>query len=211
MRRPHSLAGINGISGCLSSAVQLLDWVTLKRAMTVLFARTNIEAWDVRATLDRHLACASDRGDLSVGRRRSIVDTATDTVVATVPVAFAPAGLAADRTGRSLFVTHPDRGEISVIDVAERRVIRALGIGGSPCGIALGQLPTQKVARFPEDLVVEPGGNKAYIANWFSGDVLVIDIGSGKELKRLKTGGGHARWPWSPAALQHAAVRETDG
>ncbi len=51
-------------------------------------------------------------------------------------------------------------------------------------------LTTQKVGRFPEGLVVEPQGRKAYVANWFSGDVSVLDVASGKELKRIKTGGG---------------------
>ena len=47
-----------------------------------------------------------------------------------------------------------------------------------------------KVGRFPEGIVVEPRGGKAYVANWFSGDVSVLDVASGRELKRLSTGGG---------------------
>jgi YVTN family beta-propeller protein len=30
----------------------------------------------------------------------------------------------------------------------------------------------------------------AYVANWFSGDVSVLDVVSGRELKRIPTGGG---------------------
>ena len=62
----------------------------------------------------------------------SVIDTSNDTVAATIPVAFAPAGIASDRAGKWLYVTHPERGEVSVIDAAQRRVVRALAIGGTP-------------------------------------------------------------------------------
>ena len=54
----------------------------------------------------------------------SVIDTATDTVVGSIPVAFAPAGIAADRDGKTVYLTHPERGEISVIDAGRREVVR---------------------------------------------------------------------------------------
>ena len=63
-------------------------------------------------------------------------------------------------------------------------------------------LANEKVGRFPEGIVVEPRGAKAYVANWFSGDVSVLDVISGRELKRIPTGGGSR-------ALAVAAPRPT--
>ena len=168
-----------------------------------MFAQRLIVTWLVLAigvispsAADGVFVFVSNQDDATV----SVVDTATDTVVATVPVAFAPAGLAADRTGRSRHAS--DRGEISVNDVAERRVVRALGIGGSPFGIALGQngslfvsdwrkntvtapdpdtgrrLREIAVGRGPAGIVASPGGILVFVANRESDTVTIINTGS---------------------------------
>ena len=49
---------------------------------------------------------------------------------------------------------------------------------------------TVKVGRYPEGITILPDQSKAYVANWFSGYVSVIDIASAREIKRIACGAG---------------------
>jgi YVTN family beta-propeller protein len=84
-----------------------------------------------------------------------------------------PYGLAPSIDGSRLLVASQSTGIVTVLDTHDFKPVS-----------------THKVGRFPEGIVVLPGGAKAYVANWFSGDVSVLDMVSGKELKRIVTGGG---------------------
>ena len=91
-----------------------------------LFVWLAASVWAMRALAadGATLVFVSNQDDATV----SVIDTATDTVVATIPVAFAPACIAVDPKGKTLYVTHPDRGEVSVIDTAQR-LIEPEGLG----------------------------------------------------------------------------------
>ena len=47
-----------------------------------------------------------------------------------------------------------------------------------------------KVGRYPESIVMLPDGSKAYVVNWMSGDISVLNGETGRELKRLEAGEG---------------------
>ncbi|HEY0293511.1 MAG TPA: YncE family protein [Hansschlegelia sp.] len=53
-----------------------------------------------------------------------------------VAVGEVPASIAAGPDGRTLYVSHPDRGRISVVDAVTRRVTATFQIDGSPFGVA---------------------------------------------------------------------------
>ena len=53
-----------------------------------------------------------------------------------------------------------------------------------------GSNATVRVGRDPEGIVVLPDQSKAYVTNWFSGDVSVIDIAAAREVKRIKCAAG---------------------
>ena len=88
----------------------------------------------------------------------SVIDLATQRVVALVPVGRSPAGVvAASRTGR-VFVSNPDSKTISVIDMRTQRVVATLAAGDGPVGI---------------DASVD--GSRVYAADWFANRLLVFD------------------------------------
>jgi YVTN family beta-propeller protein len=47
-----------------------------------------------------------------------------------------------------------------------------------------------KVGRYPENIAVLPDGSKAYVVNWMSGDISVLNGRTGQELKRLPASDG---------------------
>ncbi len=67
----------------------------------------------------------------------SIVDVATDTVVATVPVGTQPRGVAAHPDGRRVYVANAGSNTVSVVDAGAAGVVTTIPVGSSPG--ALGQ------------------------------------------------------------------------
>src|SRR5438105_1116204 len=68
----------------------------------------------------------------------SVIDTATNRVVATIPFGSNPRGLAIDSNGSSVYVTNFGSGTVSVIDVATNTVIGSpIDVGFHPYGIAV--------------------------------------------------------------------------
>jgi YVTN family beta-propeller protein len=47
-----------------------------------------------------------------------------------------------------------------------------------------------KVGGYPEGVAVSADGVHAYVANWFSDDVSVLDLGTQREIRRIKCPGG---------------------
>jgi YVTN family beta-propeller protein len=91
----------------------------------------------------------------------SVIDTATNTVIATVAVGTQPTGVAVHRDGSRVYVTNfriIPTSTVSVIDTATNSVIATVAVGLEPWGIA-----------------VHPDGNRVYVANTGSGEVSVID------------------------------------
>jgi len=67
----------------------------------------------------------------------SVIDTATRTVVATVPVVAGPHGMSVTPDGRRVFVSGDSASGVSVIDTANDRVIQTIEVGKSPHGVAM--------------------------------------------------------------------------
>jgi YVTN family beta-propeller protein len=87
------------------------------------------------------------------------IDTATNTVIATVPVGRAPYGVAVTPDGSRVYVTNNVDSSVSVIATATNMVIGSpIPVGPSPLGVA-----------------VTPDGSRAYVANIESDTVTVIN------------------------------------
>jgi YVTN family beta-propeller protein len=67
----------------------------------------------------------------------SVLDTASAKIVATIPVAQGPHGMAMSRDGRTVFVTGDGSSSMSVIDTATDKVVKTLEVGKSPNGLSL--------------------------------------------------------------------------
>src|SRR5207302_10648099 len=78
----------------------------------------------------------------------SIVDTSTNTVVATVPVGTVPIGVAVTPDGSGVYVANSGDGTVSVIDTSTNTVVATVPVGVVPIGVA-----------------VTPDGSGVYVAN----------------------------------------------
>ena len=74
----------------------------------------------------------------------SVIDTATNTVVTTVPVGFAPLGVAVNPTGTQVYVANYSPSNVSVIDTATNTVAATVAVGALPAafGLFIGPAPT---------------------------------------------------------------------
>jgi YVTN family beta-propeller protein len=71
----------------------------------------------------------------------SVIDTATNAVVATVPVGNQPVGVAVNFTGTRVYVVNQNSNNVSVIDTATNAVIgAAVPVGMAPFGVAIGRI-----------------------------------------------------------------------
>jgi YVTN family beta-propeller protein len=67
----------------------------------------------------------------------SVIDTASNTVVATVGVGMNPFGVAITPDGTRAYVTNANSSSVSVIDTASNTVVATVGVGGLPEGVAI--------------------------------------------------------------------------
>jgi YVTN family beta-propeller protein len=67
----------------------------------------------------------------------SVIDTTEGKVVATLPVATGPHGMAITQDGRTVYVAGDGSSAVSVIDTATDRVVKTIEVGKAPNGVAL--------------------------------------------------------------------------
>ena len=104
----------------------------------------------------------------------SVIDTATNTVIATIPVGIGQNGVAVTPDGSKVYVTNvqlPNPSVVSVIATATNTVIATIPLGGESNGVA-----------------VTRDGRKVYVANSGSNNVFVIDTASNLVLAVVSVG-----------------------
>jgi len=101
-----------------------------------------------------------------------VIDTATNTVVATVPVGVNPYGVAIAPDGKRAYVANANSNTVSVIDTATNTVVATVLPGTGPIGVA-----------------ITPDGKYAYVTNINSGDGSVIDTTSNTVVATIGLGG----------------------
>jgi YVTN family beta-propeller protein len=67
----------------------------------------------------------------------SVIDTDAGKVVATVPVAAGPHGMAITQDGHTVYVSGDGSSSLDVIDTATDKVVKTINVGKAPNGIAL--------------------------------------------------------------------------
>ena len=102
-------------------------------------------------------AYSSNQGDGTV----SVIDTATNTVIATIPVGAMPLGVAVNAAGTRAYVANFGADSVSVIDIATNNVVHDV------------LLPANSV----QGIAVSPDGSRVYAAgsSGADGQVAVID------------------------------------
>jgi YVTN family beta-propeller protein len=104
----------------------------------------------------------------------SVIDTATNKVVATVPVGNSPNGVAVTPDGKHAYVTNGADNTVSVIDTATNKVV------GTPIPVGIA----------PGPVAVAPDGRHAYVVNAgaISQSVSVIDTVTNKVVATVVVG-----------------------
>ncbi|PYX60268.1 MAG: hypothetical protein DMG76_03360, partial [Acidobacteria bacterium] len=77
----------------------------------------------------------------------AVIDTATNTVLATIPVGVGPIGVAITPDGARAYVTNDDSNTVSVIDTATNTLVATVPVGVRPVAVAITpapQIPTGK-------------------------------------------------------------------
>jgi len=160
----------------------------------------------------------------------SVIDLASQRVVATVPVGRAPAGVVASSRAGRVYVSNPESRTISVIDMRLQAVVDTLAAGSGPVGldvsadgarllvadwyadrllvyalVATGQQAASPLAiavgRAPAGVAAHRGGVLAFVAERDDDSVAVIDLAAQQVRSRVHVG-------THPFALLHDAARE---
>src|SRR5574338_694387 len=88
----------------------------------------------------------------------SVIDTATDSVVATVEVGKAPHGVALTPDGKGLLVAVNGEDKVAFVDLASQRVAGSVAVGK------------------PHTIAVRPDGKLAYVASQVPGQFAIVEV-----------------------------------
>jgi YVTN family beta-propeller protein len=141
----------------------------------------------------------------------SVIDTGTERVLATVPVATGPDGIVIAPNGRSVFVSGASASAVSEIDAATDRVTHTIEVGKGPQGlattadgrwvlvavngddrVAFVDIATHAVSATvpvlkPHTIAVRPDGRQAYVASQEPGHfaLVVVDLAARKVISEI--------------------------
>ena len=103
----------------------------------------------------------------------AVVDTATNAVIATIPVGSTTfqGGVAVNSDGSRVYATNQDDDTVSVIDTSTNTVVATVAVGSAPANLAIS----------PDDSVV-------YVPNLEAGTVSVIDTASNTVISTVSVG-----------------------
>lgn len=158
--------------------------------------------------LDRHLI--------------GVLDTATNEMVATIPVGSRPYAAACSPDGRQLWVPSHDEGRVDVIDTATSALVRSIPVPANPHWLAFSAdgrkvyaachdsnvvavldpaaftvARTIPVGVSPHSIALSPDGGSVAVVNYSSSELSVIDTATDVETKRIPTGENPQDLAWS--------------
>ncbi len=146
-----------------------------------------------------------------------------------VPVGRGPEGFDLSPDGKEIWTAHSGDGQISVIDVATKKVVQTINagtsrpnrlkftpdgklvlvseLGGGGGGLVVLDAGTRSVKQRlklggASGILIPPDGSRAYVALTGANAVAVIDLKEIKEIDRLKTGPGPDGMAWLPAKAE---------
>ncbi|MFC5881829.1 beta-propeller fold lactonase family protein, partial [Streptomyces virginiae] len=142
-----------------------------------------------------------------------VINTATNTVVATVPVGDAPQGVAVSPDGTRAYVTNYGADTVSVINTATNTVVATVPVGDAPQGVAVSRdgtrayvinagddtvsvintatntvVATVPVGDAPREVAVSPDGTRAYVTNANDDTVSVINTATNTVVATVPVG-----------------------
>ena len=143
----------------------------------------------------------------------SVIDTANNSVVATVPVGTGPRGVAVNALGTRVYVANLTSNDVSVINAVTNTVISAIPVGTSPRALAINSagtrlyvsnsstndlsvidtmtntvIATVPVGLAPRGVAVNPAGTRVFVASASGNNVSVIDATNNTVLTTIGVG-----------------------
>jgi YVTN family beta-propeller protein len=101
------------------------------------------------------VAIAPDGNRLYVGNGRtntvSVIDTATNTVTATITPFAYPNGITVSPDGANAYVANSNGNNVSVVDTATNTVLGTIPVGANPVAFGMFIQPAPAFAGIPED------------------------------------------------------------
>jgi YVTN family beta-propeller protein len=73
------------------------------------------------------------------GGTLSVIDTARDSIVASMRAGTRPWGVAVTPDGRKIYTANGPSNDVSVVNASSRTVVRRIQAGRSPWGVAIGR------------------------------------------------------------------------
>lgn len=145
----------------------------------------------------------------------SVINTASNTVTATVSVGNGPTGVAVNPGGTRVYIGNYYGNSVSVINTGNNTVIATIAPVSTPTGVAVSPdgntvyvanqgassisvisaatntvVATITVGNTPQGVVVSPDGTKAYVANYNSDNVSVINTATNTVITTIPVGDG---------------------
>jgi len=105
----------------------------------------------------------------------SVVNTATNSIVITIPVGHDPQAVAVSPDGSKVYVANNNDNTIYVINTTTNAVTSIISVGVAPHG-------------YPQGLSVNPDGSKLYIANEQSNQVAVVNTATNAIVSTIDVG-----------------------
>jgi YVTN family beta-propeller protein len=154
-----------------------MEWRSTQRTRLGLCFVRAVVRWGLPALLGVALSAAGAQAapfayvlNDSVDGAVSVIDTATNTVTATVPEVGGRPGVAVTPDGTRVYVANGP-SSVSVIDTATNTVTATVGVGDGPFGVA-----------------VTPDGARVYVTNENSADVSVVDTATNTVIATVGVG-----------------------
>ena len=171
----------------------------------------------------------------------SVIDTATNTLIATVPVGSYPIGVAVNPEETKVYVANRGSSTVSVIDTATNTVTATIPVESGANGIAVSPdgkkvyvaneesniisvidtatntvIATVEVGDHPFGVSVTPDGTKIYAANYYSNTISVIDAATNTVTATVPVGNGPVAFgqfigPISLAPFTNFSAAPTEG
>ena len=126
-----------------------------------------------------------DRGIAATGSV-SIIDLATQKVIAQITTGLHPSDLELSKDGATLYVANANSDTVTVIATDEQKVVETISVRPDP-SLAFGSAPNA--------LALSDDGKRLYVANGGNNAVAVVDLGSPSKIAGFIPAG------WYPGAL----------
>ncbi|HEY6390811.1 MAG TPA: malectin domain-containing carbohydrate-binding protein [Bryobacteraceae bacterium] len=158
------------------------------------------------------------------GNSVSVVNTATNTVAATITVPMSPSGVAVTPDGLFVYVASQGANSVSVISTATNTIVATIPVGTTPVQLAITPNGAEvyvvvrglnqvavistvsqtvvaniNVGNRPVAVAFNLNGSRAYVPNLYGGNVSIIDTASRSVLSTFTAGSGPSAVTVTPA------------